>query len=502
MYNKYFYSTSIDRGLKSAEYRDEDIDSYMFRIINLHNSNTDLDALGGLRKIYRDINLKNISRLKNSEDSLKIALTVVEDIYGHLPDGVQQVDEETGEVTTSPASSEDGESSQESGDSTSTGDSDETAETSNTSSDDLETLPKTIKTRLDKAIERQKDFINGDVKKKMITKKDNKSIQAIEASGTTLVGEGWTGTGTQTKCIVVKNLTKTLIESNHFRCASSHNLADYNRSGQDNERYYGTRYNFVEEGMRLGSILGKKLQVRNEERSLKYTRKDTGRIDKRLIAELGFGNSNVFSQTFVEKFQKVNVHISVDASSSMSGENWNKAMTSAVAVLKAASMTRNIDASLSIRATHSNYNEADLPLIVMAYDSKRDKIQKVTNLFGSLRPSGTTPEGLCFEAIMKDLINVAGDDKSYFINYSDGQPYYGNSDIYYSGYDACKHTAKQVKKMKNNGVEVLSYFMSESGENDYCADAFKTMYGPDSEFINPVNMMAVAKTMNDKFLTK
>lgn len=31
------------------------------------------------------------------------------------------------------------------------------------------------------------------------------------------------------------------------------------------------------------------------------------------MAELGFGNSNVFSQTFVEKFNKAYFHISVDA---------------------------------------------------------------------------------------------------------------------------------------------------------------------------------------------
>ena len=41
----------------------------------------------------------------------------------------------------------------------------------------------------------------------------------------------------------------------------------------------------IAEGMRLGTMLGKKLKVRNESRDTKWTRKDSGRIDKRLIAE-------------------------------------------------------------------------------------------------------------------------------------------------------------------------------------------------------------------------
>ena len=45
---------------------------------------------------------------------------------------------------------------------------------------------------------------------------------------------------------------------------------------------------FVEAGIALGTKLGKKLQVRGESRDTKWSRLDSGRIDKRLIAELGF----------------------------------------------------------------------------------------------------------------------------------------------------------------------------------------------------------------------
>ena len=57
MYDKYFYSKNVDKGLLSSEYRTEEIDSYMFRIINLHNKNRQLTALKGLKEISSLISL-------------------------------------------------------------------------------------------------------------------------------------------------------------------------------------------------------------------------------------------------------------------------------------------------------------------------------------------------------------------------------------------------------------------------------------------------------------
>jgi hypothetical protein len=56
--------------------------------------------------------------------------------------------------------------------------------------------------------------------------------------------------------------------------------------------------------------------------------------------------------------------------------------------------------------------------------------------------------------------------------------------------------------MRAKGISVLSYFISDYdlSDDDYDVKAFKRMYGKDAEFITPTNMMAVAKTMNKKFL--
>jgi hypothetical protein len=73
MYKKYFHSNVVDKGLKSSEYRDETWSSYMFRLINITNKNRDLDALKGLREIWNLLDLRNISRLKNTDESLELA---------------------------------------------------------------------------------------------------------------------------------------------------------------------------------------------------------------------------------------------------------------------------------------------------------------------------------------------------------------------------------------------------------------------------------------------
>ena len=50
---------------------------------------------------------------------------------------------------------------------------------------------------------------------------------------------------------------------------------------------------------------------------------------------------------------------------------------------------------------------------------------------------------------------------SYFLNISDGEPYFGNSDLYYSGDVAFDHTRKMVKEIEGMGIKTLSYFVDQ-----------------------------------------
>ena len=165
-------------------------------------------------------------------------------------------------------------------------------------------------------------------------------------------------------------------------------------------------------------MLGKKLKVRGEEKDLVFTRQNTGKINKRLISELGFGNSNVFSQIVKEKYNRANLHLSIDASGSMSGGKLTKAMTSAVAMVKACEMAGNIKVVVSFRFTQNKQ-----PVVLIAYDSSKDKIQKIKSLWPALGVAGTTPESLCYDAMMSNFLQVSNSDDNYFINYSDGAPY-------------------------------------------------------------------------------
>ena len=86
MYNKYFYNPVVDKSLKSTEYREENWDSYEFRLINLHNKNRDLSALNGLVDIWKIIDLMNISTLTSTEEVFHIAVKVYSIILSNIPD--------------------------------------------------------------------------------------------------------------------------------------------------------------------------------------------------------------------------------------------------------------------------------------------------------------------------------------------------------------------------------------------------------------------------------
>lgn len=533
MYDKYFNDKLVDKALLSDEYTEETIESYMFRIINLHNKNTNLSALKGLRKIYRIINLKNISRLQNSKDSLDVALDIFKVILGNLNNILSDDTTEPqkgGDGEGSGDSSDDGKGSSDNtmsdedfndlmdsvGKSPMTGDSNDTP--TGGSGMDVENLPDNFeggkeskddsksessvkltenqKQLLKSKIRKQKKFLDGDIQKKSITKTDSKNLNAIEESGSELkeVGKNADGYGyaRSTQCIVVKKLTRSLWESELFPMTTNNYW-----SNEGPVRMYYT--DSVNKGIKLGTMLGKKLQVRGEDKSTVFNRQKVGKIDKRLISSLGFGNENVFQFTEIDSYKKANLHISVDASSSMSGDKWEKTMTNIVALCKAVDMISNLNVQITFRCTSQNK-----PYIVMAYDSRVDKFSKVKSMFPALGPNGTTPEGLCFEAIMKEFVPINNDLDSYFLNLSDGQPYFPGEGFYYGGTIAENHTNKMVKMIESMGIQTLSYFITdwEIDENSSDARAFKRMYGRGAKMIDVTNANQITKTMNQLFLTK
>jgi hypothetical protein len=493
LYSKYFNNKKIGKGLKSTMYRDVDFESYMFRIVNFTNEGTDLNALPRLLDIYRLVDMKNILRLKSTDDVIEVAKSICDVVF-------KLVDENKGDGKENGEGEEDSEGEEENGSSSNnggngtevdSGDKEMTPDDSALSSDkssEGEEISDSMKKSIENLFKKEKELLEGKTPKTKMTKNDKKIVDALGNSNSELVEVGGTEGLSKTKVVVVPDLTQALIDSKAF-----HFLHHYSYSYRSNDKEEA-----IADGLRLGAILGKKLKVRGEEKDLIYTRQTSGKINKRLIAELGFDNGNVFSQVFTERYNKANLHISIDASGSMSGNKLSKSITSAVAMVKAAEMAGNIHVVVSFRWTQD-----DKPVVIICYDSRKDKITKIKKLWKYINAGGTTPESLCYEALMKKWLGGVNGDDNYFINYSDGAPWFSNNEIYYSGACAEKHTKKMVKMMKNNGIKISSYFIKES-DYSYGDDknVFSRMYGSDASFINPTNMMEVAKSMNSKFLEK
>ena len=264
------------------------------------------------------------------------------------------------------------------------------------------------------------------------------------------------------------------------------------------ESYWGVerRREWVNEGIRRGVVLGKKLKVRAEQRDTKFNRLRSGKIDKRRISNAGFGVENIFAKIESFAYNPGLIHISIDNSGSMNGDRFQNAVTTAVAIAKACSMIENMDCVISFRAG-SEFAGTDAPVVLIAYDSRKHGMNQIKTMMPYCCTSGITPEGLCFEAIMKEIISSAKGKDAYFVNMSDGMPYYDN----YGGEAAWKHTRAQVKKMTKEGIKVISYFITGShGIHDSERSAFNAMYGKEAQYIDTKKINEVAKSMNTKFL--
>ena len=378
-----------------------------------------------------------------------------------------------------------------------------------------------------KIIDVQKTFIenHGNIEKKAVSAKQKSLLDVIEKSGIILVTVGedlipGNEKAIGIECVVVKRLTKELMFSGMFPMCNTKVLSDLKSNNSEIEPPTNVK-NAVVKGIQLGTLLGKKLQIRQESNTTIFPRRTSGKIFKRHLADIGCGIESVFYKSKVDKYDKLNLHISVDASSSMAESGkWERTMTMVVAICKAASMIDNLRVVVSFRttienksSTHSSYMYSYLPYVVCAYDSSKDKFSKVKSLFPYLLANGATPEGLAFEATMDELVCRKAGETYYFLTLSDGQPaftYTGPNGISYS-YDYTiggDHTRKQYKKILASGVKGMAYFIKE-GTTSYvsptsvaCEKCFRHMYGNDAKFIDVNNVTSIAKTMNELFLER
>ena len=203
MYDKYFYSKNVDKGLLSSEYRTEEIDSYMFRIINLHNKNRQLTALKGLKEIYETIDLGRIQRglMRDTNEAFNVACDVMSLVLLNIDPIVVKDDSDDSQDSDSDSQNGDSQEGNGSGDSKTISDeelqdmldSDSVAPSENLSNDDGSDsveLSERQKSMLKKHFDKQEKFLDGDVQKTKLNKKESKDIQSIEDSGATYENVG------------------------------------------------------------------------------------------------------------------------------------------------------------------------------------------------------------------------------------------------------------------------------------------------------------------------
>lgn len=548
LYNKYFNSPVIDKALKSKSYRKEDWESYMFRLINITNPNRDLQALKFLKPIVEMVDLPNIGRLKSTADVFELsyqifwiienacANTEAESISLPTPpmsskQDNSQADNGSGSgsgqsLTPTPKSSleeaikslmdeEEGDEDIDSNDSNvgdnvnedededsvyGKGDSDDenVIRAEDTTEGDYELSAKEL-SKLLKDVAQQEEFVRGDVKKSKLSNNDARVVNAISESDSSLENavvenvDYYTGqvTGTiqNVKVLVVKNVTPFVVSSGAY-AGLFYSDADY-----WSKSHIQRNLEHIQAGLVLGTKLGKKMKIRNEERDTKFTRLKSGAIDKRLIASLGFGAEAVFHKMEQFRYKPMYFHLSIDASGSMSGEKYNECLRLAAAIAKAAHMVGNIHVVIDIRSTQDKN-----PVVAFLYDSKRDPLSKLVYNLSHSHASGTTPEGLCFDVIMKDIIKGSQGKDAIFFNFSDGEPCFDTDGISYSGPTALAHTRKQVSRMNKANIQVISYFISNRGEDSRSYTNFKTMYGKDAQCINTSNIIELSKSINERMM--
>ena len=547
MYDTYFNSKDIDKALESNVWNEEKREHYDAHITNFANPKRNLNALKNLRKIWNVIDLKNISRLKSTDEVIEVAHKVynlvleaeaaangngngngqgqgqsqpqqqqnapkemtedeIEQMLNDLENSAEndqggdvnedmdvndvEIDDQdeqggkdNGNLDAPGMQGDEQGDDQDGGGMETDADVGDTVQASNTKKANLSDAQKA---RLQKALKKQKEFTSGDVKKKDMKQTEADKINELADQDVQLVEVAPGDSNTKVDVIVMRGMSDAICKSE--LAGAQYHEGSWGRSGN---------IKAVEEGWALGGVLGRKLKTRDEARSLKTTRLPSGRIDRRLISELGFGNDKVFAQTLIKTVNPSMIHISLDASGSMGGSKWEAALKTATALARACSMIENLRCVIDIRGNAGGGSRA---LVWVVYDSKRDPISVVRTKFQFLYPGGSTPEGLCYDAIMKTIIDNAKGSESFFVNISDGEPAFSN----YYGRMAEDHTAKQIKRIQNSGIKTISYFASDHSRksdqlNSSSWKAFARMYGKGAECIDLNDFNQLSKTLNAMF---
>ena len=525
LYDHYFRTEDIANALK--HYTEPTLENYMVQMLGMLHPKFNMNALPGLREIAIAIDINNIGRLQSTEDALEVSLKVYDimsaaveaaEAQAQQPeagDGEEDKEEGTPQPGGGGSSEEQEENEEQQGEGSAEGtegaEPQEGEDQQGGAEMDAEAeepqLTPAEERAMREAVRQAQQLVDGNVEKKQGNHSLSNKLKDIQDSPTdiTPVGEG---TNSKMDCIVheaykqspafLEYAQLSTINYSDTKQEQHNRMRELRNSLPNTINYRSSEHQekMVFEGIQLGAILGRKLLTRREERSLEQNRLRTGRIDAKRIAHAGYGIESIFNQIHIDKYKKANIHLTLDASGSMGGARWYNSIKLAAALGKAVSMIDGLELQISTRDTDGNN-----PMITIVYDSRVNKLGYLQVVLGYINCNSMTPEGLCLEAMLnkKLLVPTTSELDSYLINVCDGSPGFNG----YGGMSAIYHTARQVKRFKNElGIKHVGFFFgsSDCGSFGY----FKSMYGEKQSIAMPdaSNAMQIAQHMNKELMSK
>ena len=436
LYRESFYNKIIDENLQNDVFKTPSWDAYFFRIINIFNRNSDLDALPGLQEVCDLLTYNRIKSMQSTRDAVEVAVKIYNIIKPHI-----QEEEEK----------EDG--------------------------DNQNMNNQEYKTR--EHVDRQKNFINSQYRKKRVHKKVQEQVNKLANSDTKINNYPLSQT-TSIPTLITRNWEE------YFTGPFDHNEEAVNK------------------GLFLGKQLLKKLKVRNMSKSDIFENQKKGKLDSSKLHQASF-SENLFYRIEKEDYKNTFIHISLDLSGSMRGKKLTQTIQTAIAIAYAACNIRGFDVEISLRGTidpnksKSMHSSNQVPILAYAFSSKKDSIKNLQK-FKKLITCGMTPEGICLDQIRKDLPSPSYYQEVYLVNISDGLP--NISSASYSFNTAINHTAKVVNEYKKDNIGLLSYFIHDTWDKTQRSEGtFKKMYGKSAKYIDINNIVLVANSINNLLLS-
>ena len=491
LYQKFFGDEKIDRGFYDKEFQIPSVQNYFYHLCNIRNPYRNLNALPSLTEIWNLLDIKNIKRLETQQDRLDVAIKIFNIIVKNVQTEQTDKDDDAAKTSDENRGSDDETSNDSSSETKSNDEGDDFGSglvtSSNNMSDDIDNKPLTEKQieQLKKLLEKQIELINGEVKKSKLAKSDIEQVQALDSVDMKETQTGKDIWKSGIKTLILRNINSSFMNSD---MASGFGI-----------RTNSWRKRDIEKSIRLGKLLAKKLQLRNEERSLASTRLKSGKIDARLLHEIGFDNYDIFKKINITEHTPSHIHISIDQSSSMGGSYFEESVKFAVMFATAAKLIKNIHVVVTARSTYyrrggkSNSRMINAPYIMYLFDSKKHNLDHIRNVFGYIQANAYTPEGLTFEAIYDEIVKQSTNTDAYFINLCDGEPGADN----YNGQSAREHSRKQANKIMSKGVNFITYFFGSV----YGFKSVKAIYPKNSYRLdNAEEVNTIVKYLNDQLL--